>query len=83
MKALVKAKPERGIWMEDIETPGVGHNDVLIKIKPTRLSVLTTATIPPLCTLQRTGHIPFGEKVLQTKVKPQKKTQKKKKKKSS
>ena len=24
MKALVKAKPERGIWMEDIDTPRVG-----------------------------------------------------------
>ncbi len=32
MKALVKSKPERGIWMEDIPTPTVGHNDVLIKI---------------------------------------------------
>jgi len=33
MKALVKSKPERGIWMEDIESPTVGHNDVLIKIR--------------------------------------------------
>jgi threonine 3-dehydrogenase len=33
MKALVKAKAERGIWMEDIEKPRVGHNDVLIKVK--------------------------------------------------
>ena len=33
MKALVKTKPERGIWMEDIAKPKVGHNDVLIKIK--------------------------------------------------
>ncbi len=32
MKALVKAKAERGIWMEDIDTPKVGHNDVLIKV---------------------------------------------------
>jgi len=32
MKALVKAKPERGIWMQDIDTPHVGHNDVLIKV---------------------------------------------------
>ncbi|MBT8100157.1 MAG: alcohol dehydrogenase catalytic domain-containing protein, partial [Gammaproteobacteria bacterium] len=32
MKALVKARRERGIWLEDIETPRVGHNDVLIKV---------------------------------------------------
>ena len=32
MKALVKAKAEPGIWMEDIASPTVGHNDVLIKI---------------------------------------------------
>jgi threonine 3-dehydrogenase len=32
MKSLVKVKSERGIWMEDIATPEVGHNDVLIKI---------------------------------------------------
>ncbi len=33
MKALVKAKPEKGIWMEDVPIPDVGPNDVLIKIK--------------------------------------------------
>ena len=32
MKALVKAKPERGIWMQDIPPPEVGHNDVLIRV---------------------------------------------------
>ncbi len=37
MKALVKAKAERGIWMEDIAVPEVGHNDVLIKIKRTAI----------------------------------------------
>jgi len=37
MKALVKAKPKRGIWMEDIAMPKVGHNDVLIKIKRTAI----------------------------------------------
>ena len=37
MKALVKAKAERGIWMEDIDTPRVGHNDVLIKVKRTAI----------------------------------------------
>ncbi|MGB5334596.1 MAG: L-threonine 3-dehydrogenase [Woeseiaceae bacterium] len=37
MKALVKAKPERGIWMQDIATPEVGHNDVLIKVNRTAI----------------------------------------------
>jgi len=37
MKALVKAKAERGIWMQDIDEPEVGHNDVLIKIKRTAI----------------------------------------------
>ena len=37
MKALVKAKAERGIWMENIEKPQVGHNDVLIKVKRTAI----------------------------------------------
>ena len=32
MKALVKAKAERGIWMRDIPKPAVGHNDVLIRV---------------------------------------------------
>ena len=37
MKALVKAKAERGIWMQDIDKPEVGHNDVLIKINRTAI----------------------------------------------
>lgn len=37
MKALVKAKAERGIWMEDVEAPQIGHNDVLIKVHRTAI----------------------------------------------
>ena len=37
MRALVKAKPERGIWLEDIDEPTVGHNDVLIRVKRTAI----------------------------------------------
>ncbi|MEE8425676.1 MAG: L-threonine 3-dehydrogenase [Woeseiaceae bacterium] len=37
MKALVKAKAERGLWMQDIAVPKVGHNDVLIKINCTAI----------------------------------------------
>jgi threonine 3-dehydrogenase len=31
MKALVKARAEPGIWLQDVAEPAVGHNDVLIK----------------------------------------------------
>ena len=37
MKALVKAKPKRGIWYQDIDKPEVGHNDVLIRIRRTAI----------------------------------------------
>jgi threonine 3-dehydrogenase len=33
MKALIKKKPEPGLWLEDVEVPEVGANDVLIKIQ--------------------------------------------------
>ena len=32
MKALVKAKPEVGLWMEHVPVPEVGPNDVLIRV---------------------------------------------------
>ncbi len=37
MKALVKLKAEPGIWMDDVEQPDFGANDVLIKIKKTAI----------------------------------------------
>jgi threonine 3-dehydrogenase len=37
MKALVKSKAERGLWMQDIAVPEIGHNDVLIKIRRTAI----------------------------------------------
>ncbi len=37
MTALIKAKAEPGIWMEDAAPPAVGHNDVLVKIKKTAI----------------------------------------------
>lgn len=33
MKAIVKSKPERGIWMEEVPMPAVGPNNVLLKVK--------------------------------------------------
>jgi len=37
MKALVKTKAEKGIWMEEINIPEIGVNDILIKIKKTAI----------------------------------------------
>jgi threonine 3-dehydrogenase len=37
MKALVKSRPEPGIWMEEIPEPGIGHNDVLIRVRKTAI----------------------------------------------
>jgi threonine 3-dehydrogenase len=35
MKALVKRKPETGLWLEDVPEPKIGINDVLIRIDRT------------------------------------------------
>jgi threonine 3-dehydrogenase len=35
MRALVKAKPEPGIWMEERPVPQIGPDDVLVKVKKT------------------------------------------------
>ena len=35
MKALVKSKAERGLWLEEVPLPAIGINDVLIKVDRT------------------------------------------------
>jgi threonine 3-dehydrogenase len=37
MKALVKAKSEEGLWMQDVEKPGIGPDDVLIRVHMTAI----------------------------------------------
>ena len=37
MKALVKAKAEPGIWLEEVPRPAIGHNDVLVSIDKTAI----------------------------------------------
>ena len=37
MKALIKAKPEVGIWMGDVPEPAIGPNDLLIRIRRTAI----------------------------------------------
>jgi threonine 3-dehydrogenase len=35
MKALVKSKAERGLWLEEIPEPAIGINDVLVRVRYT------------------------------------------------
>ena len=35
MKALVKSRAERGLWLEDIAEPSIGINDVMIRVRHT------------------------------------------------
>lgn len=37
MKALVKARPEKGLWLQDVPVPEIRHNEVLIKILRTAI----------------------------------------------
>jgi len=37
MQALVKARPEPGIWLQEVPLPEIGANDVLIKIHKTAI----------------------------------------------
>ncbi|WP_100259806.1 L-threonine 3-dehydrogenase [Qipengyuania seohaensis] len=37
MKALVKAKAEKGLWLQDVPEPEVGSNDVKVKIRRTAI----------------------------------------------
>ncbi len=37
MKALVKSKPEPGLWLEEVPVPEVGINDVLIRVRKTSI----------------------------------------------
>lgn len=37
MKALVKAKAEAGLWMQDVPVPEIGPDDVLIRVRKTSI----------------------------------------------
>ena len=37
MKALVKAKAEPGLWLEQVPLPKVGHNDLLVQVRKTAI----------------------------------------------
>ena len=33
MQALVKSRPEPGLWLEEVPVPEIGINDVLVRVK--------------------------------------------------
>jgi threonine 3-dehydrogenase len=35
MKAIVKSRAERGLWLEEVDEPAVGINDVLVRVRRT------------------------------------------------
>ena len=37
MRALVKAKPEPGLWLEEVPEPEIGPNDVLVEVRKTSI----------------------------------------------
>lgn len=37
MRALVKARPEPGLWLDEVEIPRPGNHDVLIRVKKTSI----------------------------------------------
>ena len=37
MKALVKKQPKKGLWLEEVDVPEYGNNDLLIKIRKTAI----------------------------------------------
>jgi threonine 3-dehydrogenase len=37
MKAIVKAKPEQGLWLQEVPVPEIRHNEVLIRILRTAI----------------------------------------------
>lgn len=37
MRALVKSRPEQGLWMEDVPVPEMGPDDVLIRVSKTSI----------------------------------------------
>ena len=37
MKALVKARPEEGLWMQDVDKPEIGPDDVLVRVHLTAI----------------------------------------------
>ncbi len=60
MKALVKARAERGIWMQDVAEPSIGPNDVLIRMRKTAICGTDMHIYHWDDWAQRTIHVPMA-----------------------
>jgi threonine 3-dehydrogenase len=60
MKALIKQKAERGIWMGDLPEPSIGPNDVLIRIEKTAICGTDTHIFVWDAWAQRTIKVPMA-----------------------
>lgn len=59
MKALVKAKSERGLWLQDVPEPSIGINDVLIRVLSTGICGTDVHIYDWDAWAQRTIHVPL------------------------
>jgi threonine 3-dehydrogenase len=59
MKALVKRKAEQGLWLEDVPTPEMGINDVLIEILRTGICGTDVHIYNWDAWAQKTIHVPL------------------------
>jgi threonine 3-dehydrogenase len=60
MKALVKSKAERGLWLEDIPEPAIGINDVLIRVRYTGICGTDVHIYEWDDWAQKTIHVPMA-----------------------
>jgi threonine 3-dehydrogenase len=59
LKALVKAKSERGLWLQDVPEPSIGINDVLIRVLSTGICGTDVHIYDWDAWAQRTIHVPL------------------------
>jgi len=60
MKALVKSKAERGLWLEEIPEPEIGINDVLIRVRYTGICGTDVHIYQWDDWAQKTIHVPMA-----------------------
>ena len=59
MKALVKSKAEPGLWLEDVPSPEIGPNDLLIRIRKTAICGTDVHIYNWDAWSQKTIHVPM------------------------
>jgi threonine 3-dehydrogenase len=59
MKALVKSKAERGLWLEDVPEPVIGINDVLVRVSYTGICGTDVHIFEWDDWAQKTIHVPM------------------------